>query len=189
MPVPPADYETAERQMLDDIREWYRGMVEALLDQRASVLQAIRTGLPVAPRFILMREAEVDAYHDSQRQELERLTMLNLVASAEATITLDYFRRIREKLKDRLSRAYQAWHKKLSANKQLRPDFDEDGILDVLKQTNIMDNNIIGRYRECLHARHWVGHGRRWARPIAVDRLDPDDVHDRASALLRAMPA
>jgi hypothetical protein len=52
-----------------------------------------------------------------------------------------------------------------------------------------MDNNIVGQYRECLRARHWVGHGRYWARPVEVDRLDPDDVYDRADALLRAMPA
>ncbi|HVA45936.1 MAG TPA: hypothetical protein VNH11_06070 [Pirellulales bacterium] len=34
----------------------------------------------------------------------------------------------------------------------------------------------------------WVGHGRYWAKPVEVDRLDPDDVYDRADELLRALP-
>ena len=51
-----------------------------------------------------------------------------------------------------------------------------------------MDNHIVTRYRECLDARHWVGHGRYWDKPVEVDRLDPDAVYDRANALLKAMP-
>jgi hypothetical protein len=115
--------------------------------------------------------------------------VLNLVASAEASIKVDFFRRVREKLKDPLARAYRKWHRKLSAKKQLRPDFDDGGILDILKASRVMDNHLVGRFRECLRARHWVGHGRYWARPVEVDRLDPDDVYERAGTFLRAMPA
>ena len=59
----------------------------------------------------------------------------------------------------------------------------------MLKDARVMDNHIVGRYRECLRAQHWLGHGRYWAKPVEVDRFDPDDVYDRAHALLRAMPA
>jgi hypothetical protein len=92
------------------------------------------------------------------------------------------------KLKDKLSVAYREWHKKLSATKQRRPDFDEGGILDELKNAGVMDNHIIGQYRECLRARHWLGHGRYWAKPAEVDRFDPDEVYERADKLLRALP-
>jgi hypothetical protein len=51
-----------------------------------------------------------------------------------------------------------------------------------------IDNHIVGRFRECLPVRHWVGHGRYWDKPHAVDRFDPDDIYDRANAQLRAMP-
>lgn len=136
-----------------------------------------------------MTEGDVDRHYDTHRRELDRLTVANLVASAEATIKIDYFRRVGEKLKDDLSRAYRTWHKTLSAAKQRRPDFDEGGILDVLRDTAVMDNHIIGRYRECLRVRHWIGHGRYWAKPAEVDRFDPDEAYDRAAELLRAMPA
>ena len=130
MPVPSTKYPTGEPQTLDEIRDWHRGMIDALVGQRTAVLGAIRTGLPVAARFVGMTEADVDAYFDMHRQELDRLTMLNLVASAEASIRADYVRRVRDKGSSTLSQAYQAWHKTLSFRKQLRPDFDEGGILD-----------------------------------------------------------
>ncbi|HVB97558.1 MAG TPA: hypothetical protein VNG11_07475 [Chloroflexota bacterium] len=189
MPIPLIVRRTAEPQTLDEIRDWHGGIVDALVEQRASIHYAIRQSAAVAPRFVGMTEGEVDAHYDADRRELDRLTVLNLVASAEGTLKVDYFHRVAKRLKDSLSLAYQKWHKTLSANKQLRPDFDDGGILDVLKETKVMDNNIIGRYRECLRARHWLGHGRYWSKPVEVDRLDPDDVYDRADALLRAMPA
>jgi hypothetical protein len=189
MPVPSFDHETAEPQTLDEIRDWHSGIVDALVDQRASTQRAIRSGSAVAFRFVGMTEDDLDAHYDVQRRELDRLTVLNLVASAEATIKVDYFRRIGERLKDPLAIAYRKWHKTLSAKKQVRPDFDDRGVLDVLKDTGVMNNNIIGRFRQCLRARHWLGHGRYWAKPAEVDWLSPDDVYDRASALLRALPA
>ncbi len=188
MPIPLIDRVTAEPQTLDEIRDWHRGIVDALVEQRASIQNAIRQSSAVPPRFVGMTEGEVDARYDADRRELDRLTMLNLVASAEGTLKVDYFRRVDKKLKDALSIAYRKWHKTLSKRKQRRPEFDDGGILDELKKAKVMNNNIIGQYRECLRARHWVGHGRYWSKPVEVDRLDPDDVYDRADALLRAMP-
>jgi hypothetical protein len=135
-----------------------------------------------------MTEGDLAAHYDSQLRELNWLTVLNLRASAEAHIKVDYFRRVRAKRKDPLSRAYRRWHKTLSQKKQLRPDFDDGGILDVLKKANVMDNNVVGQYRECLRARHWVGHGRYWAKPLEVDRIDPDEAYSRADAIIRAIP-
>ena len=188
MLLPPINHETSEPQTLEEIREWYLGIVDGLLDQNTSVQRAIRDGSAVAPRFVGMTEGQVDAYYDAQRPELDRLTILNLVASAEAAIMGDYFHRLRGKLKYTLMLAYRAWHKTLPSKKQRRPDFDVGGILDVLKQTGVMDNNIIGQYRACLRARHWVGHGRYWAKLVEIDRLDPEDVYRRATLLLRSLP-
>jgi hypothetical protein len=188
VPLGPIDPDTGERQTLDEIRDWQRGMVEALVDQRALVARAIREGSAVTTRFATMPEADLDGYFDIQQRELERLTMLNLVASAEASIKDDYFHRVRKHLKDPLSRAYQNWCKKLPATKRRRPDFDKGGILEVLKGAKVMQDHIVREYRECLRTRHWVGHGRNWEKPEEVDELDPDDVYDRASALLQAMP-
>jgi hypothetical protein len=95
VPLPPIDPDIGERQTLDEIRDWYHGIVEALVVQRATVLDAIRNGNRVARRYLGLNQAEIDAYFDSQRRELDRLTMLNLVASAEASLKDDYFHRFR----------------------------------------------------------------------------------------------
>ena len=177
-----------EPQTLDEILDWHGGVVDALVAHRAAVQIAVTIGSAIAPRFVGMTQDDLDAHHDSQQRELDRLTALNLVASVEAAIRGDYFRRVEGRLKSPLAKAYRNWHKTLSAKKRRRPDFDEAGILEVLQGADVMDNNLIGRYRECLRARHWVGHGRYWTKPTAVDRLLPTDVYDRGLALLRALP-
>lgn len=189
MVLPAVDQASGERQTLAEIVDWHRGIVHAISEQRVSVQKALQKSLPVAPRFVGMSESDIDRHYDDQRRELDRLTIANLVASAEATIKVDYFERVGERRKDKLSVAYRNWHKTLSAAKQRRPDFDGDGMLDILKKAGVMDNHVIGRYRECLRVRHWVGHGRYWAKPAQVDRFDPDEVFERANELLRALPA
>lgn len=188
MPFPPITFQTAEPQTLDEIRLWHGGIVDALSDQRIHVQHAIRKGGIVGKRFVGMTETELDEYYDTQRRELDRRTVLNLVASAEAEIRDNYARHVRGKGKHPLSQAYQAWHKTLPPKKQVRPDFDERGILSVLKKAMLIDNHIVGQFRACMKSRHWVGHGRYWDKPLEIDRLDPDDVYARADALLRALP-
>ncbi len=177
-----------EPQTLDEILDWHQGVVDAIVARRAAVQREVGEGLPVAPRFVGMTEDELDSHYDSQRRELDRLTVVNLVGSVEATIRRDYFRRVNGKLRDRLAKAYRKWHKSLSPKKQHHPNFDEKGILEVLKKAAVMDNYLIGRYRECLRARHWVGHGRYWPKPAEVDILLPADVYDRGLAMLRSLP-
>lgn len=185
----PEIYPTAELQKLDEIRIWHGRVVESLSDQRATVQKAIQDGSSVAPRYMLMEEAEVGAEFDDLQRELDRLTMLNLVASAEASIKLDYLSRIQSKKpKDALTTAYLKWHKALSPRKQRRPDFDRHGILEVLKSSGVMHKHIIGKFRRCLLARHWIGHGRCWDNPDDVNELDPIEVYGRAKALLQALP-
>jgi len=58
-----------------------------------------------------------------------------------------------------------------------------------MKESGAVDNNVVGQFRECLRVRHWVGHGRRWAKPLEAERLDPDDVYDRVNMLLQALAA
>jgi hypothetical protein len=188
MPIPKVGNPSAEPQTLDEIVDWHRGVVEALTNEWASVQRASRSGSTVAARYFGMTDTDVDAHYDAQRRELDRLTVLNLVASAEATIKIDYFRRVDGRLKDPLSVAYREWHNTLSPMKQLRPDFDEGGILDVLKDAKVMDNHVIGEYRQCLRVRHWLGHGRYWAKPVEVDQLDPDEVYNRADSMLKTIP-
>lgn len=188
MPLPRIDDESAEPQTLDDILAWWNDVVAALDTQLASVLRAILDGSPVPDAFVGLSEEGAEKYHEARCREVDRLTTFNLIASAEATVRIDYIRRVGGRLKDPLSVAYREWHKTLSDRKQMRPDFDEGGILDLLKDHGGVPPHIIGRFRECLQARHWIGHGRFWKKPSGVDRHDPSEVYERAKALIEAVP-
>lgn len=190
MPLLSAEHPQSERQTLDEIFDWYLGMTESLVAHRAVVRDALlSTPATPEPRFVFFTEAEVDQYFAEQKGELDRLTCVNLVGSAEGSIRLDFARRVIGKLTDPLSGSYQAWYATLSAGKQAHPDFDDNGILERLKDAKVLDNNLVGRFRECLKPRHWVAHGRYWAKHANVDRLTPDLVLQRASDLLSALSA
>jgi len=108
----------SERQTLDWIRDWHQSTAAALVAYRASVHMALQTGSAISPLWADLTPAEVDARYDDLRRELDRLTMLNLVTSGEASITDDYFRRIEKKLRDKLSKVYRKWYKKLSEEEE-----------------------------------------------------------------------
>lgn len=182
----PAD---AEPQTLSEIMEWHRDLRDALLLRRATIRDAIFQSSHVPERFSGMTEEDVEAWFHACRRELDRLTVLNLVASSEASLKIDFFRRVHEKRKDPLAQIYRAWFKSLSRKKKQRPDFDEGGILDHLKRSKAVDPNIVGAFRECLRVRHWVGHGRYWSKPSEIDRFSPEEVFIRGQALLSALPA
>ena len=184
MLYPPIDPPTAARQTLDEVRQWRCDLADILATQQASIADGGLTPPPLAG----LTEVEIDARLDVLRIDLDRATTINLIASAEATIRVDYARRVR-KGGDALSRAYQAWHRNLPQKKQLRPDFDEAGILAVMKGSAAVNKHVIGRFRECLRSRHWLGHGRYWAKPIEVDKLDSEQVYGRALAIVTALPA
>jgi len=189
MPAPRINLDSAEPQTLDDVLDWYRAQLEAIQSHRNVLIQSIQSGNVVSPRYMGFTESDIDRRLDAQRRELDRLTLHNLVASAEATIKLDFFRRLKDRPTNPLAQAYQAWHRKLTAKKQLRPDFDEGGILDVLREANVMDRHVIGQFRAGLRVRHWLGHGRYWTKPPEVDTWDPQAVYQRARALILALPA
>ena len=85
---------------------------------------------------------------DAQRLQVGPSYHVNLVAS-RGDNRRHYFRRVEGKLKApwlALSRSVET----LSPQEQRRPNFDADGILNVLRKAHVMDNHIIGQYRECL---------------------------------------
>lgn len=189
MPLLSVEHPQSERQTLDEIYDWYVGMTDSLVAHRAIVRATLLNGTAPEPRFFGFSEVDVDRYFSGQQSELDRLTCVNLVGSAEGSIRLDFARRVIGLLADPLARSYQAWYAALPSGKQDRPDFDENGILERLKDSKVLaSNDIVGRFRECLKPRHWVAHGRYWAKHASVDRLTPAMVFKRARDLLNALP-
>ena len=181
----------AEPRTLDEVFAWRSGVSDSLSEHRALILARARRGEAVRGRFLGMNESDVDVYFELQQRDLDRLTIVGLMAAAEAWLRRDYHRRVRHgrKRNDPLSTAYRQFHRGLSGKQKRRPPYDEGGILDALKASGVVDKNIVGRFRECLPVRHWVAHGRADVKPDGLDRLSPVIVYARADELLRAIPA
>ena len=181
-----------EVRTIDQMMQWRDGVSESMARHRSLVLRATDASEDAGARFVGKTAAEVRQYFEALRLETDRFVVLGLIAAGEAVVRRDYDRRVGRpgrKLKDVLSAAYRLFHGELGASQKERPPFDKGGILDELKAANVIDNQIVGRFRECLPARHWVAHGRYDDRPEAVDRFPPEVVYERVDALIRALPA
>ena len=183
---------TAEPQTLSEVWAWQLGVIESVEHHREAIRRATVLGENPGPTFAMMAESEVESHFDALRRNLDRLTVLNLVASAEATIKADYFRRVGEKPRTAgarpLSHAYRALDAALPPPEKHRPPFaGRSGILRALKEAKVIDNHVLGAFGSCLRARHWVGHGRYWGRPAEIDLYPPDEVYRRAEAIVVAL--
>ncbi|MCY2933546.1 MAG: hypothetical protein NT172_05205 [Planctomycetota bacterium] len=176
-----------ETQTLAEIIDWYDGISRALALQISAARSSSLNATNLYPRLFGMTEQELETYQDHQLAELDRLTVFSLVASVEAEIRLDFERRIIARLKDALSDKYRKWHGSLKNRKRRRPDFDEVGILGIMKRSGVIDAHLIGEFRECLRARHWIGHGRYFQRPAQMEKLDPYEVCSRGNRLLQSL--
>jgi hypothetical protein len=177
-----------QQQSIDEIRDWYEGVVESLLRHRAAIHEALRNQTPAEPRFVGMDADDVDAFFGAQRSNLDQLTIMNLVASAEAELRKDYGDRVAHHYKDILSRTYAAFHRTLSPSQKARPPFDGGGILEQLKQSGAVPAHLVTNFRDALRLRHWIAHGRYWTQPLAHAAYIPDDVYRTIFALASALP-
>lgn len=176
-------------QSIDDIRDWYEGVVESLVRHRASVHDALRGGGSAEPRFVGMSAGDVDAFFLAQRQNLDQLSIINLVASAEAELRKDYRERVDGNYKDSLSKTYVNFHRTLGPTRRVRPPFDEGGILDRLKESGTVAAHLVTNFRDVLRLRHWIAHGRYWSQPLANAVYIPDDVYRTIAELPAALPS
>ena len=134
----------------------------------------------VAPRgyesqFFGWSQPEIQEFVLLQHEELNMLTMFELLATVEAILRLDFQRRVRKRLKDPVSREFQ----RIGLD---RARLDED-ILETWKRSG---NLNVGGFRSVLRLRHWLAHGRHW-HPKLGRGFKPVDVYTIAAELLAAV--
>jgi len=116
--------------------------------------------------------------------ELEWVTMLSLLSSAEATLRVDFVVRVREKLKDNVSRRFHDIFKRRGINK-IRL---EEDILDCWRDcgSKIGVKTAVSAFKGALNLRNWLAHGRWWRPKLGqADGYDPIDVFEICQELLR----
>ena len=105
--------------------------------------------------------------------------MLELLATTEAILRIDFNARVAAKKKDPLSRRFRDVHKE----RQEKIRLDED-ILTEMKEERIR----VSDFRGLLNLRHWLAHGRYWPPRLGRD-FTPDSVFDISKALIDSIPS
>jgi hypothetical protein len=104
-----------------------------------------------------------------------------LFASLEAVLRDDYHRRVRERLKDPVSRCFRALHRNLAGRVPL------DHILAIWKKET-GKSEVIGNFRQLAQLRDWLAHGRYWVQKSGLPSPDPGQVWAIGARLFQALP-
>jgi hypothetical protein len=172
----------------DEILDWLglcsHGLELTRQEVRAAALSgALPPGI-AAGSLVGLNLSEIEAYFDSCQTELDLFAVLALIASIEAKIRVDAGMRHLAKgnqLSGRLSVLFS-----FSSPPWKVPLYD-GGILDEWKRYIQNEPSIpvsdrrrmigdIGRYKDLLPIRHWIGHGRYWPLQRAIKSYPPHAV-------------
>ena len=172
---------------LSAIWSWFEFQIKLIGGERRRfrlVLQGRMSSDELDPvlraQLLGLNEAETDKLFEDQRRELEFLTMLALLATAEAILRIDFDRRVTNRLKDPLSRKYRETRRK----RKDRIRLDED-LLETL-QTEVNPRSIVSEFRAALKLRHWLAHGSHWHPKLGRDYL-PADIFDISIAVIETL--
>ena len=117
---------------------------------------------------------EVKSTRDDTIHEASMACTLTLLAWIEGSFFADYRYRAHTRKKDNLSRACYS----LFRQKRLRVSFTDD-ILQLWKDSSIVQAHVISAIRAAFKYRHWLAHGRHWYTDLHR-RYDFETVYDLA---------
>jgi len=107
---------------------------------------------------------------------------LAMLTAIEATFRQDYQYRCRNRLKDDLSRAFRAIHKRRQDDVSLDKD-----VFDAWSKHSSEAHPLIGELRGAFRFRHWLAHGRYWP-PRLGRKYNFEYLYRLADALYSTLP-
>jgi|WetSurMetagenome_2_1015567.scaffolds.fasta_scaffold25643_4 hypothetical protein len=178
-------FDKPQNRDIQQVLKWYRFQAELVNQERVFALAALQnSNLQPGAKYFGYTQNEIDHLFDFQRDELDYLAMLNLMASAEAAVRIDYDERVRNKGKNAISLQFRKINKAL-AKKKANVRLEED-VLDIWSANVHKARKPVSDFKGALGLRHWLAHGRWWENPrMGRRRYTPGDVFDIANKLLR----
>ncbi len=147
--------------------ELSRVQTDALkLLQHEEVAKFESGNIDLYPKYIGLSSKDIDARFDAYREETELNTMLILLATIEAIIRLDYIEKRRKSGRFRT----------LYSTKVVRAGLDE--LLDAWKLELSDEKNVFGKYKDALHFRNWLAHGRYFSRFVGIHEYSIEYIYD-----------
>jgi hypothetical protein len=166
--------------------EWYEFQAEILGREKVRVLGGLPgSDDPTDSRFFGMTRGEVEVFFSQHHDELECVAILSIMTAAEAAIRMDYRNRVKERLKDPVSRRFRAIdRRKLSQGKKADRLGLEEEILNAWATEAPTAKSPVNDFKGALKLRHWLAHGRYWRPKLGRQEFSPGDVFDISNTLL-----
>lgn len=178
---------SGQEKTIQNILQWYEFQNKLSLKKKSDIKRRLHKAHDFTEYdegydyFFGMSDAEFEDFF----RELDYLAMLDLLASAEAAIKVDYLNRLgKRKPKGDLLKKYRLLYKEKGSKVSLESD-----ILEILKETNEELKSKIGDFKGILELRHWLAHGRYWepSLPRELRQYQVVDIYDIANSLLEGM--
>jgi hypothetical protein len=131
-----------------------------------------------AALFLRYTGSRVDEARERSLKELHLSTSLSVLSSVEASVRLDYLRRVYGRRRDPLSKAMRALYRRKSEAARL-----EDELLVLWREQTEIPRMLLGELIGAFKFRHWLAHGRYWT-PRLGRRYDYETVFEIAHAFV-----
>ena len=141
---------------LDAVWSWYEDQKLALKLYRNELIDSINNSKPVQERFTALTIAELREYFDESEMELEHLCAFNIISATEALLRIDFYKKVYQKRRSEVARAFREIHKK---GNEISLERD---ILDTWKSIVVECKNDVSDLMGLMRYRHWLAHGRYW---------------------------
>jgi len=174
-----------QEESLSRVWEWREFQRALIGEEKSRLLGALARGdSPAESRYFGKTQEELVSDFAFQTEELDRLSMLGMLACTEATLRVDFIKRVSYKTKDEASRRFQDAAKERANRIRL-----EEDILDVWREQRIAGiRRAVSGFKGALNLRHWLAHGRYWKPKLGrAAGYDPVDVFDICRELLEAI--
>ena len=174
-----------EEESLSRVWEWHAFQRALIGEERSRLFAALARGEgPTEPRYFAKNQEELASDFAFQAAELDLLSILGMLACAEAALRVDFIKRVSYRKKDDVSRRFQDSDKERANQIRL-----EEDILDVWREQGIAGiKKAVSDFKGALTLRHWLAHGRYWKPKLGrAGGYDPGDVFSICDELLRAV--
>jgi hypothetical protein len=158
---------------MDDVWDYYETIRDHILQGAEIARQSLSEGGVLPNTKLLGKSAEeLDAYFERLLDEADKQASLFLIAAAEAVIRVDFLKRVYERRKDSVSRAFRSIYQSQHDLDKVRVRLVED-ILDTWAREVPTAKTNISTFKRALRFRHWLAHGRYWD-PKLDRKYDPN---------------
>lgn len=172
---------------LDETWEWYDALKSNVVREREKLVtlafEGTTEGFPPNLRFLTPEE--IRSYYQKLLHEFDQAACLQLFASAEAELWVNFYSRVENKKKDPISKSFRnLWKEKQSVKKKVKVRLDE--LLGKWVENKPNVKGIVGFFNGLKNHRDWLAHGRYWNQDLGheLHSYNPDYYEEIISRML-----